>query len=163
MAQAFPNLTQIVLQETIPLEQKSDELIWKHTSSGTLSFKHAFIFKSHCWLFSCPYIPSKSLLVWRLMHYKITVDDKLKEICNNLPLVCKLGISSYVIVELSGAMRAIKISRGKNWLETAFMMVLHAFKVLWEVRNGLRNFIVSHIYREGNRCVVFSFKQHCFL
>ena len=27
MAQAFPNLTQIVLQETIPLEQKSDELI----------------------------------------------------------------------------------------------------------------------------------------
>jgi len=48
MAQAFRNLTQIVLQETIPKEQKSDELIWKHTSFGTLSFKDVFIIKSHC-------------------------------------------------------------------------------------------------------------------
>jgi hypothetical protein len=48
MAQAFPNLTKVLLQETIPKEQKSDELIWKHTFSGTLSFKDAFIFKSHC-------------------------------------------------------------------------------------------------------------------
>jgi len=88
MAQAFRNLTQIVLQETIPKEQKSDELIWKHTSFGTLSFKDVFIIK-----FWCPNIPSsKSLLVWWLMHDKISTDDKLKEIGYNLPLVCKFKI-----------------------------------------------------------------------
>jgi len=71
-----------------------------------------------------------------------------------------LVVLQKVIVVLSGAIRAIEIARDKNWrniwLETASMMVLHAFKCLvpWEVRNGSRNFIVSHINREGNRCVV---------
>jgi ribonuclease HI len=79
-----------------------------------------------------------------------------------------LGITSSAFAELSGALKAIEIAFEKNWLnlwlETDSEIVVAAFKnpnkqIAWPLRNrwrnalwmiGQMNFIVSHIYREGN-------------
>lgn len=79
-----------------------------------------------------------------------------------------LGITSAYHAELCGAMRAIKIAHQRNWsilwLETDSALVVLAFKksnqVPWSLRNRWNNvsllfrkvdFIISHIYREGNK------------
>jgi ribonuclease HI len=71
--------------------------------------------------------------------------------------------------ELSGAMRAIEIAASRNWLhlwlELDSALIVNTFKsnsvIAWNLRNRwnncpylLRNmnFIVSHIFREGNQC-----------
>ncbi|GAU50480.1 hypothetical protein TSUD_409650 [Trifolium subterraneum] len=76
-------------------------------------------------------------------------------------------ISSAFVAELCGAMNAIEIAASKNWnnlwLETDSTLVVLAFKssllVPWDLSNRWRscllltqsmNFIVSHIFREGN-------------
>ncbi|GAU47191.1 hypothetical protein TSUD_350560 [Trifolium subterraneum] len=80
-----------------------------------------------------------------------------------------IGISSAFVAELCGAMNAIEIAASKNWnnlwLETDSTLVVLAFKssllVPWALSNRWRNcllltqsmnFIVSHIFREGNFC-----------
>ena len=80
-----------------------------------------------------------------------------------------LTTDSAFIAEIHGAMLAIEIAHIKNWnniwLETDSMLLLLAFKnhpmIPWALRNrwlncieitkGM-NFILSHIYREGNNC-----------
>lgn len=71
--------------------------------------------------------------------------------------------------ELSGALRAIELAKQFNWfnlwLELDSLLVVNAFKnkalVPWRLRNrwdkclnivSNMNFIVSHIFREGNQC-----------
>lgn len=45
----FPHLTQLIQQVTITNQDKQDELVWKHTNTGSLTLKEAFQFKSqHC-------------------------------------------------------------------------------------------------------------------
>jgi ribonuclease HI len=79
------------------------------------------------------------------------------------------GIASAFVAELCGAMNAIEIAASKNWnnlwLETDSTLVVLAFKssslVPWVLSNRWHNcllltesmnFIVSHIFREGNFC-----------
>jgi ribonuclease HI len=79
------------------------------------------------------------------------------------------GIGSAYHAELSGAMRAIEIAVQHQWtslwLESDSALVVNAFKnhslVPWRLRNrwtncmlniSSMNFLVTHIYREGNSC-----------
>jgi hypothetical protein len=83
---------------SIPIEPKPDELLWNNSTSGSLSLKDAYLFKDPIgqilhwskivWNISIP--PSRSLLVWRLMHQKLPTDDKLMERGCHLPSVCSL-------------------------------------------------------------------------
>jgi ribonuclease HI len=80
-----------------------------------------------------------------------------------------LGKTSSFQAELCAAMRAIEVAHIMNlnnlWLESDSELVVHAFKntnfmVAWNLRNRWHNaklllshmnYIVSHIYREGNQ------------
>jgi ribonuclease HI len=94
----FPNLKPIISQVTIPLEASRDFLIWKHTDDGELNLKDAYLFKlpqlqifpwaDLIWNKDIP--PSKSLLVWRLMHGKIPTDDNLMLRGCHIPSMCSL-------------------------------------------------------------------------
>jgi len=80
------------------------------------------------------------------------------------------GAGNAFHAELFGAMRAIEIATSRNWthlwLELDSSLLVNAFKsnsmVPWYLRNRWfnflclimnMNFIVSHIFREGNQCV----------
>ncbi|KAI5404017.1 hypothetical protein KIW84_051236 [Lathyrus oleraceus] len=54
-----------------PSIEVSDNLVWRASNNGLLSLKESHINKS------IP--PSKSFLVWRLRHDKISTDDKLQQ------------------------------------------------------------------------------------
>ncbi|MCI24036.1 ribonuclease H protein [Trifolium medium] len=73
------------------------------------------------------------------------------------------------MAELCGAMRAIELAHNRNqtnlWLESDSTLVVQAFSnaslVPWELSNKWlnctiiarnMNFVVSHVYREGNQC-----------
>jgi len=43
----FPNLSQVLDQIIIPKVHLEDKLVWKHTSTGCLSLKEAYLHKSH--------------------------------------------------------------------------------------------------------------------
>jgi ribonuclease HI len=79
------------------------------------------------------------------------------------------GTNSAYFAELCGAMRAIEIAADNGWrnvwLETDSSLVVLAFRttslVPWKIRNRWNNcmhtittmnFLISHIYREGNGC-----------
>ncbi|XP_024632555.1 uncharacterized protein [Medicago truncatula] len=79
------------------------------------------------------------------------------------------GHENAYFAELSGAMRAIELAKLHNWqslwLESDSALVVNAFKnisqVPWKLRNRWENcilatrnmnFIVSHVFREGNEC-----------
>ncbi|XP_045791752.1 uncharacterized protein LOC123886479 [Trifolium pratense] len=79
------------------------------------------------------------------------------------------GINTAYFAELCGVMRAIEIATDNGWinvwLETDSTLVVLAFKsaslVPWKIRNRWNNcmhnitnmnFMISHIYREGNNC-----------
>jgi hypothetical protein len=97
----YPQLLTHISKITIPIEHKQDELVWKHTSSGSLSLKDAYTHQSpvgqhlHCtkivWNISIP--PSRSMLVWRLMHHKIPTDENLMNRGCHLPSMCSICYS----------------------------------------------------------------------
>jgi ribonuclease HI len=80
-----------------------------------------------------------------------------------------LGFESSFFAELCGALRAIEIALDRNWLnlwlESDSSLVVAAFKnpnkpIAWPLRNrwnnvllkiSQMNFIVTHVYREGNK------------
>ncbi|GAU22700.1 hypothetical protein TSUD_138230 [Trifolium subterraneum] len=82
---AYPTLSSIVQQISIPLDPSHDKLLWKHTDSGDLQLKDAYLFKIQQFqdlhwaktIWSPDIPPSKSLLAWRLMHDKVPTDDNL--------------------------------------------------------------------------------------
>lgn len=80
------------------------------------------------------------------------------------------GKEDAYFAEISGALRAIELAKqfswNNLWLELHSMLVVNAFKnkalVPWRLKNRWENcmitvsnmnFIISHIYREGNQCV----------
>jgi ribonuclease HI len=94
----FPSLKHTVEQVTIPLEHRSDSLAWKHSVTGDLSLKQAYLLKDHqlpqlqwaksIWCKDIP--PSKSLIAWRLMHEKLPTDENLRLRGCSFPSVCNL-------------------------------------------------------------------------
>jgi hypothetical protein len=98
LTQAFPNLVNMVNHVITPVVPAPDQLIWKHTDSGDLQLKDAYQFILHnfqelhwaktIWNSDIP--PSKSLLVWRLMHDKLPTDEKLSLRGCYLPSMCSI-------------------------------------------------------------------------
>ncbi|CAJ2652147.1 unnamed protein product [Trifolium pratense] len=94
----FPNLRSMVQHIILPVEITSDQLCWNESPSGQIFMKQAYEFKrrrctSKHWAKSiwCKDIPpSKSLLVWRLMHDKVPTDEKLMEKGCSMPSMCSL-------------------------------------------------------------------------
>jgi ribonuclease HI len=94
----FSSLFSIVSKVSIPMEACNDKFLWQHSDSGDLELKHAYIFKSQhvqdlhwakaIWNIAIP--PSKSLMVWRLMHDKMPTDEKLMEKGCAIPSMCNL-------------------------------------------------------------------------
>ncbi|KAK2424264.1 hypothetical protein QL285_034644 [Trifolium repens] len=94
----FNNLVSIVNNVIIPFEQFPDKLLWKLTDSGDLELKQAYSFKLQqyqdlhwaklIWNPDIP--PSKSLMVWRLMHQKMPTDENLLTRGCALPSMCSL-------------------------------------------------------------------------
>jgi hypothetical protein len=99
----FNNLDSIVNNVIIPFEPHPDKLLWKLTDSGDLELKQAYSFKLQqyqdlhwaklIWHPDIP--PSKSLVVWRLMHLKMPTDENLMTRGCSLPSMCSL-CSSHV-------------------------------------------------------------------
>lgn len=85
LSSAFPDLAALINKVTIPLAPDQDRLVWRHSDSGILSSKGAFLFlnpslQQRAWgkLIWNPYTPpSRSFVVWRLMHNKLPTDDNL--------------------------------------------------------------------------------------
>ena len=96
--QAYPPLRHLTETISLPIIQKDDQFIWKHSHDGSLSFKDAYLF--HCpvgqnihwakliWNSSIP--PSKSLTIWRALHDKLPTDDNLSKRGCHLPSICNL-------------------------------------------------------------------------
>jgi len=94
-----PTLQDKLKLVTITKTYKEEELIWKLSHDGALSFKDAYLFQasSHnqnigwakvIWHAAIP--PSKSLLVWRIPLNKLPTDDILAKRGCLLPFICSL-------------------------------------------------------------------------
>jgi hypothetical protein len=94
----YPNLISIVSQVSIPSFPAKDKILWKHTDDGDLQLKEAYQFKliQHqelvwakvIWNLDIP--PSKSLLVWRIMHGKTPTNENLMLRGCFIPSMCNL-------------------------------------------------------------------------
>jgi ribonuclease HI len=100
------------------MDDSQDKLLWKHTDSGDLELKQAYSFKLQqfqdlpwaklIWNQAIP--PSKSLMVWRLMHQKMPTDENLMIRGCALPSMCNLcnshiESSFHIFFECSFAIR----------------------------------------------------------
>jgi hypothetical protein len=83
---------------TIPYAAPQDKLLWIHIDLGDLHHKDAYCFKLQQFqdlqwaklIWSPDIPPSKSLLVWRLMHDKVPTDEHLLRKGCYMPLICSL-------------------------------------------------------------------------
>ena len=107
---AYPVLHQKLLLTTIPNTYKEDKNIWKASHDGNLTFKDAYFFHASqhsqnlswdksIWHIVIP--PSKSLLIWRLLHDKLPTDDNLIKRGCQIPTICNLcGLAQETSIHL---------------------------------------------------------------
>lgn len=86
LLQHFPVLCNDWLNITVPNDPVPDKRVWSYSSSGQLSLKDAYMFLflagnslscfKSIWKSCIP--PSKSMLLWRLMHNKVATDENLR-------------------------------------------------------------------------------------
>lgn len=98
-----PGLAATINLIHIPRCGDKDQLIWQHTDSGALTFKDAFLFSQprgialH-WakLIWNPFIPpSKTFILWRLIHNKLPTDEHLWDRGCTVVSMCSLcGMAS---------------------------------------------------------------------
>lgn len=94
-------------QMVIPLFQSKDELVWSGNDSGTLSLKEAYnlvhsSISTQQWpnLFWSRVIPpSKSFLIWRILHHKVPTDDNLWKRGCHIVSMCSLCGCNYETAE----------------------------------------------------------------
>jgi ribonuclease HI len=92
------NFSSIIHRVIIPYDGPNDQLLWIHTDSGDLQLKDAYCFKFQQFqelpwaklIWSSDIPPSKSLLVWRLMHDKVPTDEQLIRRGCYMPSMCSL-------------------------------------------------------------------------
>jgi hypothetical protein len=156
------------------MELENDTLLWKHTDSGDLNFKQAYMFKNtqvqelhwakQIWRIEIP--PSKSLMVWRLMHDKMPTDENLMSRGCAIPSMCNLcnnhvESSFHLFFECSYAIKLWSWLAGclnftlqfysmddiwklcdLNWSPqskvTITAAIIHLLNTLWFVRNQAR-------------------------
>jgi len=149
---------------------KEDKLIWKKSRDGNLSFKDAYIFHTSSqpqfvswaksiWHAAIP--PSKSLLVWRIIHGKISTDDHLAKRGLHLPSICNLCNKSeesahhlflncsFSLVICNWLATTLNINCNtsnyldlislcdRNW-SPHYIIVIHCFYAIWFCRNQKR-------------------------
>jgi len=119
-----------------------DSLVRNKTSYGDLSFKDAFLFKlpalqkipwaKHIWSPEIP--PSKSLLVWRIMHNRMPTDENLSirgctmaSICNNCFSASETTLHLFLHCPLANKLW--------NWLASLLNKNIHFadLKDVWDV------------------------------
>ncbi|GAU42726.1 hypothetical protein TSUD_287810 [Trifolium subterraneum] len=94
------------VQIIIPIEPTHDQLLRKHLDTGDLHLSDAYNFKLHhlqelqwtkvIWSPDIP--PSKSFLVWRMMHNKFTSMEDMWKLCDmNWSPQCKITITAALV------------------------------------------------------------------
>lgn len=116
----FPDIARDIQQIIIPVEAAEDQLIWKDSSDGSLSFKDAFLYLNPAgntvsygkklWSTSIP--PSRSFLVWRLIHNKVPTDDKLIAKGCTVVSVCSLCYKAFEILIISSCSVSMQLLFG---------------------------------------------------
>jgi len=142
METAFPNLRQLAQQITLASDHREDMLLWKHCNFGALSLKEAFLHKNGyaqnlpwtkaIWGLDIP--PSKSLLIWRLMHRKIPTDENLNARGCSFPSMCSTcksytESSMHLFFECSFAVRLW------SWLASIISVQVSSIGDIWPVMN----------------------------
>jgi hypothetical protein len=85
LIRAYPSLLSIISKVTIPIDPSKDKLLWVHIDDGDLQLMEAYVFINQQFhelnwakaIWSPDIPPSKSLLVWRIMHEKVSTDENL--------------------------------------------------------------------------------------
>lgn len=94
----FPSIVSAINRIQIPLYSKEDFMVWNGSNLGVMSFKGAFLYLNPpknaipwcriIWSSSIP--PTKSFIVWRLVHNRLPTDENLKKKgCSNAS-ICNL-------------------------------------------------------------------------
>lgn len=170
----FPAVRQLAHQVIIPKVHIEDSLVWNNSSSGDLTFKEAYLFKSPAgqnlhWakiIWSPDIPPSKSLLVWRVMHDRLRTDENLMirgcnlaSLCNNcfmhsestfhLFFQCPFAVKiwSWFANVLNTTLQFSTIDDiwkicDKNWSLQCLVVIkaciINIFSTIWFVRNQAR-------------------------
>lgn len=97
----FPTIPNIVKDISITLDPGPDLLRWRHTSTGELNMNDAYKFlvpggpkvpwSKDLWNLEIP--PSKTFLMWKILHHKIPSDDIISRRVIYLVSMCSLCIS----------------------------------------------------------------------
>jgi hypothetical protein len=141
----FPTLSPYLLQFTIPLEVKDDQLLWIHSTHGDLTLKDAYSFVAlpgtsvswakSIWNVAIP--PSKSFMVWRLFHHKMPTDEILSARGIQLPSMCcfcnkESETTSHLFLHCQFSLALW------NWLSAIVNhgIDLSSLTTLWKVTNG---------------------------
>lgn len=99
---AVGDIQNLVNDITLPTISLPDVLVWRHTSDGKLTSKHAFEFLCP-WFPSLPWAeliwssaipPSHSCLFWRLHHGKMPTDENLRRRGCIVVSVCSLCMAT---------------------------------------------------------------------
>lgn len=96
LATQYLDLFQKIISIDLPLIDQEDNLVWTNSSSGALTFKTAFNFlqgqaPTLGWpskLLQQCIPPSRSFLLWRLLHQKIPTDDILQKHGWSITSIC---------------------------------------------------------------------------
>ncbi|CAI8587580.1 unnamed protein product [Vicia faba] len=99
---AFPNLLPTIADISLPDLEVADELVWKGSANGCLSFKQAYnlilkpsplgTWSSFPWDKDSP--PAHSMIVWIYLHHKIPTDENLTLHGFAFPSICSLCLAS---------------------------------------------------------------------
>lgn len=174
LIQRYPVLPTELNQVIIPKFCSADSLVWIATDSGLLSLKDAFFFQNPnrphtpwcklIWSSSVP--PSKSFLLWRILHNKCPTDDQLwmrgclvVSVCSicgkayestmHLFFGCSFAnrlwnwLSSFLSLHVdSSSLQSILIICNGNWSSQVKDIIVAAIVnivwVIWFCRNKLR-------------------------
>lgn len=164
----FPQLPHIIQQVTIVAQDKQDELVWKTTTSGSLSLKEAYQFKAHQYqplnwakiIWSQHIPPSKSLLVWRMMHDKLPCDENLKHRGCSLASICNLcgkheDSTSHLFFQCSYSMQIWR------WFESIIQLTIQ-FSDIEDVWNLCNRGWSPHCQLTVNAALIFIFNAIWF-
>lgn len=96
-------IVQEIMQTFIVVLPHNDELVWSKTETGSLSFKDSYIFlnpviKSCSWgklIWSIAIPPSRSFLLWRILHNRMPTDEHLQSKGCTLVSVCPLCMQDF--------------------------------------------------------------------
>ncbi|MCH79531.1 glycerol-3-phosphate dehydrogenase, partial [Trifolium medium] len=129
---------------SIPFDPGQDRMVWKHTVNGDLQQKEAYAFKmqqfnvldwtNFIWSKDIP--PSKSMMVWRLMHDKIPTDDNLMVRGCCIPSMCSLCNNQ--LNSLGDMWKLCESNWSPQSKVTITAAVVNLLNIIWWVRNQAR-------------------------